>query len=116
VIPADWDDTWFVALGATYRPSPRVTARFGVAFDQSPTRNDTRTPRVPGQDRAWVSAGLQFAIGRNSSLDIAYTHLFVKDASIDLSAAEPDNTFRGNLSGSFDVGVDIFLMQFRMEF
>lgn len=116
VIPADWEDTWFVALGATYRPSPRVTARFGVAFDQSPTRDDTRTPRVPGQDRAWVSAGLQFAIGRNSSLDIAYTHLFVKDVSIDLSAAEPDNTFRGNLSGSFDVGVDIFLMQFRMEF
>jgi long-chain fatty acid transport protein len=116
VVPSDWENSWFVALGATYRPSRWLTARFGVAFDQSPTPNDTRTPRVPDEDRTWVSAGLQIALGKNTSLDIAYTHLFVKDASIDLSAAAPENTLRGNLSGSFDVGADIFLAQFKMEF
>lgn len=115
VIPSNWENTWFVALGTTYRHSPRLTARFGVAFDQSPSPNDTRTPRVPDQDRTWVSFGLQYAVSNSSSLDFGYTHLFVKEAAINLSTADSANTFRGNLSGSFDIGTDVFVLQYRMN-
>jgi long-chain fatty acid transport protein len=115
VIPSDWEDTWFLALGATYRHSDRMTFRFGVAYDQAPTPGDTRTPRVPDEDRTWVSLGLQYMFEGGSSLDFGYTHLFVRDASVDLSAADSANTFRGNLSGSFDIGADIFVLQYRMK-
>lgn len=115
VIPADWKDTWFVALGTTYRHSQRLTARFGVAFDQTPTRNRTRTPRVPDEDRTWVSLGMQYAVSNTAFLDFGYTHLFIKETSIDLSTADPANTFRGNLSGHFDSGTDVFLLQYRVN-
>jgi len=113
VINGEWEDSWFLALGATYRHSDKLTARFGVAFDQTPVPHDRRTPRVPDQDRTWLSVGMQYALGNGSSLDFGYTHLFLPDTSIDLTVADPANTVRGNLSGSFSVDADVFIIQFK---
>ena len=85
----------------------------GNAFDQTPVPNDTRTPRVPDQDRTWLSFGMQYALGNGSSLDFGYTHLFLPDASIDLTVADPANVARGNLAGSFSLDADIFVIQFK---
>ena len=115
VVPSNWEDSWFFAIGATYRHSSRLTARFGLAYDQSPVPDGTRTPRVPDEDRTWVSIGLKYALGKNAALDIGYTHMFLPDPKIDLSAAEPDNALRGNLAGSFDASADIFAIQLRFD-
>ena len=115
VTPSDWENSWFVAAGATYRYSSNLTFRFGLAYDQTPVPDSTRTPRVPDEDRIWVSVGVQYALGKSVALDFGYTHFFLPDPKIDLSASEPDNALRGNLTGSYDASADILAAQIRFE-
>src|SRR6185437_7111568 len=42
-----WKNTWFGSLGMDYRLSDAWTLRGGVAFDQTPTQDSTRDPRIP---------------------------------------------------------------------
>ena len=112
----DWDDSWFVALGGRYRPSETLTLSLGVAYDQTPIPNSTRTPRIPGDDRYWLSAGLTYRPFAALSIALAYTHAFVDDASLNLSADDPGNQFRGNLSGDYDSAFDIFSFQASYRF
>jgi hypothetical protein len=39
-------------------------------------------------------------------VDLGYTHIFVKDADVDLSTDDPENTLRGNLSGTYEAKID----------
>ncbi|MFT5540334.1 MAG: long-chain fatty acid transport protein [Alphaproteobacteria bacterium] len=117
VIASNWDDTWFVAIGATYQVNDKWNLRGGLAYDQSPVPAETRTPRVPDEDRTWFSIGARYAISSSSFVDIGYTHLFFDKATTQLStAADTNNQFRGNLSGSFDTSVDVLSAQVRVNF
>ena len=111
VTPWNWDDTWRVALGATYAPSRRWTFRGGVAWDQSPIPDSTRTPRMPGNDRVWLSGGVGYRFSRNWSLDVFYTHVFVDKGNINLASAEA-----GALNGHVDSGVDVVGFQLNWDF
>ena len=111
VTEEDWRDTWFFAVGLTWRPDERWTLRGGAAFDQDPTRNRTRTPRLPTDDRYWLSFGVGYRPFENLTFDFGYTHVFIEDASIDLKASQPGNQFRGNLSGEFEGAADVFGLQ-----
>lgn len=111
VTPWDWDDTWRVALGATYAPNRCWTFRGGVAWDQSPIPDSTRTPRMPGNDRVWLSCGAGYQFTRNLSLDLFYTHVFVEQGNIDLASAAA-----GFLIGHVDSGVDVVGFQLNWDF
>ena len=111
VTEEDWKDTWFFALGLTWRPDERWTVRGGAAFDQDPTRNRTRTPRLPTDDRYWLSLGVGYRPFDNLTFDFGYTHVFIKNASIDLTADQPGNLVRGNLSGKAEGSADVFGVQ-----
>jgi long-chain fatty acid transport protein len=50
------------------------------------------------------------------AFDLGYTHVFFEDASIDLTASQPGNQARGNLSGKAEGAVDIFGLQARWIF
>lgn len=117
VITSNWDDTWFLAVGATWRANDRWVLRTGVAYDQTPVGDTFRTPRVPDEDRIWFSLGASYKVAAGASLDIGYTRLFLDSAAIGLSAtADPNNAFRGNLSGHVDLSADILAIQYRMQF
>jgi long-chain fatty acid transport protein len=94
-----WRDSWFFALGARCRVNDKLALRFGAAYDQSPTRNETRTPAIPDSDSYWLAAGFEYRLTPRAKLDIAYGHIFASNATIGLSASAPGNTFRGNLTG-----------------
>ena len=47
VTEEEWQDTWFFALGATFRATDQLTLRAGVAYDQSPVKDEFRTPAHP---------------------------------------------------------------------
>ncbi len=113
----NWKDTWFMALGATWKPAPSWTLRTGVALDQTPTSDTFRTPRIPDAQRTWVSAGFGYAFTAAFSVDMAYSHLFAQNAKLDLRATpgSPD-FFRGNLSGTYHNKVDILALQGRYRF
>jgi long-chain fatty acid transport protein len=108
VTTADWDDTFFFALGTAYKATPAWTFRGGVAFDQSPVPDSTRNPRIPDEDRTWVSVGASYHGFKGVRVDAAYTHFFIDDSDINLTTGIPGNTFRGNLNGSFSLTSDLF--------
>jgi len=118
--PFDWRDTWRFGLGVNYRMSQPWTLRFGVAYDQTPTKDALRTPRIPDQNRTWLALGAQYRISQAGAIDIGYAHLFVRDASINLSGppalSAPLVAGRGALRGDFDGHVDILSIQYRHSF
>jgi len=98
-----WRDNLRYSLGTAFHASDALTLRAGFAFDETPIPDNYRTPRIPGNDRTWVSVGAGYSTGA-LQLDFAYAHLFVKDGTLNL--VDTTGT-RGNVSGSFNNQVDI---------
>ncbi len=116
VTTQNWDDSWFAALGLAYRPDARWTVRTGVAFDQSPVPDDTRTPRIPDADRTWISGGLGYAVAEWLRLDVSYTRIFMSGERIALTADQPGNTFRGDLDFRSNTSVDVVALAGTVRF
>jgi long-chain fatty acid transport protein len=105
-----WDDSFFVALGASYELTPALSLHGGIAYDESPIPDDTRTPRLPGSDRYWTAVGASYDLSDRISLNASYTHIFMEDADLELEAGvDPagENFFRGDLSGRYENQIDI---------
>ena len=83
VTPELWKDTWRYALGATYEVSDSWKLRGGVAFDESPVPDATRTTRLPDAERKWVAVGVQWTPTPATQIDVGYAHLFSDDVNID---------------------------------
>ncbi len=119
--PFGWRDTWRYGVGANYRYNSQWMVRTGVAIDQTPTQDSLRTPRVPDQDRTWLSIGAQYRLSPQGVIDFGYAHIFVKDAAINMNGA-PSLTpalvaGRGSLMGSYNNNkVDILSVQYRHNF
>lgn len=75
----DWHDTWSYAIGAAYKLNRTWTLRSGLAFDQSPTNNVHRSPRIPTGDRTAVSFGLAWNPTDDVTVDLAYSYLWEED-------------------------------------
>ncbi|BDU74135.1 OmpP1/FadL family transporter [Mesoterricola silvestris] len=117
VTPEHWKDTWFLALGLTWRPGGAWTLRTGAALDQTATTDTYRTPRIPDAERIWASVGAGYAVTRAFSVDLGWSRLFVKNANLGLNATPggPD-FFRGTINGTFHNRVDILALQGRLKF
>jgi long-chain fatty acid transport protein len=116
VIEEDWRDTWFFALGCSYRPTRHWTFRSGVGYDQSPSRHRTRTPQTPINNGILLSFGAAHTVTDALELTFGYSHYFVDRARIDLRAEAPGNAARGNLSGSSENAVDTLSLQIQWKF
>ncbi|MDF1790964.1 MAG: outer membrane protein transport protein [Thalassobaculaceae bacterium] len=102
VTAENWNDTFFVSLGATWRPDENWTLRTGVAYDQSPVDDNFRTPRIPDADRYWIALGADYEVDERWKVSAGYTHIFVDNASLDQSSAAA-GTLRGEYEGSIDI-------------
>lgn len=108
----EWDNTWRFGLGANYRLNPQIKLRFGVAHDKTPTNDTHRSPRLPDQDRTWVAFGVQYKPSKQGTLEFGYAHEFIKDATVNNSAAGVP----GRLIGKFENKADIFSIQYSHAF
>lgn len=79
----DWRDTWSYAVGAAYKLNRQWTLRAGLAYDQSPARNEFRSPRIPTDDRKILSLGAAWSPSDDMTIDVAYSYLKEDDAKID---------------------------------
>jgi long-chain fatty acid transport protein len=114
-----WEDTWRYSVGATYQATEALLIRTGLAYDETPIPDDYRTPRIPGEDRFWVTLGVGYQLSESLSLDAAYAHLFVKDSKIQKYAGtDPtgEDFARGTLVGEFENSVDIASIQINYKF
>jgi long-chain fatty acid transport protein len=91
VIEEDWRDTWFLALGCSYRPNREWIFRSGVGYDQSPSRHRTRTPATPINNGILLSFGAGYTVTETLDLTFGYSHYFIDSARIDLRAESPGN-------------------------
>ncbi|MCB2111331.1 MAG: outer membrane protein transport protein [Rhodobacteraceae bacterium] len=101
VTEENWDDSWFFSLGAEYHPFEQHTFRFGVAYDESPVPDDSRTARIPDSDRYWLSLGYAYDFAPGRRVNIGYTHIFFDD--IELAEATSSGSLTGDYTGSADV-------------
>ncbi len=109
--PLNWKDTFKIAVGSNYRYDDSWTFRMGTAFDQDPTRNSTRTPRLPTDKRFWLTFGLTYQMNDHMALDFGYAHLWVKNGEVDATSA-----FSSRLHGKFQNSVDIFSVGGTLDF
>lgn len=107
----NWKDAWFASAGVRYRPTNKWTLRAGVAFDQSPTIDASRDPRIPDADRTWLAFSAGYELSPGTSLELGYGHLFIPEEPVNLTAADPDNLVRGNLIGTTNSEVDVITLQ-----
>jgi long-chain fatty acid transport protein len=94
-IAFQYKDGWFFSLGGEYQWSDRLTLRSGVAYEISPVTDQVRVPLVPDNDRVWASIGASWQVWKGFSFDLAYSHLWVQDPSINISAASGNPSFSG---------------------
>jgi long-chain fatty acid transport protein len=117
VVTTDWDDTFRFSLGATYTPTNELTFRIGTAYDQTPTPNERLiTPRIPDNDRFWLSIGGGYKFSDSIAVNVGYTHLFFNDAKIYKSTSNPEDAIRGGLRGKFNGSVDIISAELQWVF
>ncbi|HXV12536.1 MAG TPA: outer membrane protein transport protein [Burkholderiales bacterium] len=114
-LPFHWKDTWRAAAGANYKLDGRTKLRFGVAFDETPTNDVDRTPRLPDQDRTWIAFGVQYRTSEAGTFDLGYAHEFVRDAQVNTTAA-PLTCPPHCLRGSFENKADILSVQYSHSF
>lgn len=99
----DYRNSWRFAWGAAYKASEAWKLKFGLAYDRTPTHDDSRSARVPDNDRIWLSVGGQWKPTRGSTLDIGYAYLYVRNPAIDQSknfGAAGEANLRGHYADS----------------
>lgn len=106
-----WKNTWFGSVGMDYRLSDTWTLRGGFAYDQTPTRDFSRDPRVPDGTRKWIAVGAGYTPVPNMLLNIGYAHLFVSNGSVNDVSATGDH-----LVGTFDNSGNILGISMQYKF
>ncbi len=86
ILAPHWRNTFKVGLGASYQYSQPLQLRFGVAYDQSPVRSvDERLSTMPDNDRIWLSAGAKYDLSKNSTINVAYSYIRIRDGSANVN-------------------------------
>jgi long-chain fatty acid transport protein len=118
-VPERWKDTWRFAVGGNYKPHAQWKLRFGAAYDQSPVKNEYRSPRIPDSDRYWLAIGGQYAPVNSLAIDVGYAYVFVRNTSINdvvHGAGQTPDPSSGRLVGDYKSNVNIFGLQARFSF
>jgi long-chain fatty acid transport protein len=108
-----WKDVYRYGVGLTYQHDDKWTLRTGIAFDQSPISNTYRTARIPGQDRTWLAFGASYNYTKDIAMDVAYSHIFIDNPSINERLDPP---LEHTLQGDYKSSVDIVSVQLRWKF
>jgi len=113
-LDTDFRDTWRLAVGASYQYSEVMKLKFGIAYDQTPVKNETsRLVSLPDNDRTWLSFGSQWVPIRGSTVDLGITYLYMSDPSIDNSQAAQG---RGRITGNYNNSAWILGAQYSHAF
>ena len=102
VEPFGWEDTQFASIGAEYKLNDAWTLRGGVAFDETPTSIEHRTPRLPDDDRTWYSVGATWRVSDALDLDFGFTHIKPDDPKVDIASGGT------HIVGPFDGGANMY--------
>jgi long-chain fatty acid transport protein len=110
----NFDDTWRASIGANYKLNGPWTLKLGAAYDQTPVPNaESRSVRLPDNDRYWLSAGAAYQVSRNGRLDFGYSLVSVKNADIN---NDQRATGAGLVNGSYKARIHVLGVQYQHTF
>jgi long-chain fatty acid transport protein len=95
LLPENWRNTWFGAIGASFRPIKKLLLQAGIGYDLSPVTNDNRTTRVPDANRFLLGGGITYSLLTNINVQFAVLEVLSGGAKIDNSASAAAGTIRG---------------------
>lgn len=82
-------DTWTYSIGTSYQLNKQWMLRTGLTFDQSPTNNIDRSPRMPTGDRTILSLGAGWSPTKDLTIDVAYFYRKEEKVSVNNSNQFP---------------------------
>jgi long-chain fatty acid transport protein len=116
----NFDNSWRVGVGVERSVSRPWLVRFGLAYDTTPVQDAYRTPRLPDENRVWLSLGARYTPEPDGKwwIDFGYTHIWVDEASSELpfAGAPAAEAARGTLRGTYKASVDIVAAQVGFRF
>lgn len=110
VEPFDWKDSVFSSLGGEYKLNESWILRAGVAYDETPTHIETRTPRLPDANRMWYSFGATWKATEALELNFAYTRIEPNSPKIDITSGG------STLEGPFDGHANLYGVSAQYKF
>ncbi|MCS3417578.1 outer membrane protein transport protein [Pseudomonas yamanorum] len=115
-IPYNYKNAWMTSIGGDYKATDELTLRAGVAYDQTPTRNSTRDPRIPDGDRYFLAFGAGYDIKAvpGLSVDAAYSHQFVQ--KVNLKTKNVDRLGAAQLDGEAESSGDVVSLSATYKF
>lgn len=102
-----YKNSWLYSLGASYLLTPKWTLMGGVAYDETPTVNQFRDPRIPDTNREWITTGLEYAASKNLSVFGTYEHIFMNDQSISVTQQSGGGAASSKISADYSGYADI---------
>ncbi|MFL6594040.1 MAG: OmpP1/FadL family transporter [Chthoniobacterales bacterium] len=103
VLNINYEDALRYAIGFEWYASKKLTLRTGFAYDETPIRGpEFRTPRIPDNNRYFLSAGLRWSPTNWMDVDVGYSHLFVDEPRSEFTDSQGHE-----LIGNYDASVDI---------
>ncbi len=117
-LDSDFRDTWRIAGGLNYVLDSATTLKFGLAYDRTPIRDDAhRLVSLPDNNRLWLSGGAQWVTGKDSTIDVGVTYLYLKDSSIHNNQGTTlGSPLRGLVDGKFKGNAWLFGLQYSTAF
>ncbi len=116
VTPENWYNTMRYSVGVNYHYNDVIKLRAGLAYDEEAIKDEFRTPRIPGNDRKWLSLGASYKMSPTSTFDIGYAHLFISDVKIDDDQTGAIPLGNGRVRGEYKGSVDILSLQYTHNF
>ena len=95
MLPENWRNTWFGAIGASFRPIKRLLLQAGIGYDLSPVTNGNRTTRIPDANRFLVGGGITYSLLTNVNVQFAVLEALSGLAKIDNSASPTAGIIQG---------------------
>lgn len=115
--PQGWQNVFMYSLGLNYKPTEKWVFRAGVAYDESPTRNEHRSPRLPDQDRIWLAAGADYKWSDYITTRLSYTYITARKAKVDLFAPGANPALvTSRIQGKYTNHVNIIGLQMNVKF
>lgn len=63
--------------------------RGGIGYEISSVTDQVRRPDVPDNDRFWASVGATWQVIKGVHFDVAYSHVWIKDPTINIVPGNP---------------------------
>jgi long-chain fatty acid transport protein len=112
-IDAQWSDVSTINIGADYTFSPKWVLRAGLAFDESPVPDNTRSVRTVDADRTWYSVGAGYKSSDNLQFDLAYRYISFANAPINQNIPRTGGALVGEYN---DVNIHTLAAQMNYTF